>query len=292
MVHPADTLGLAAGGVEATGGGGGLRARHILRGLLPFTHGEIQREVGKALQAIDDWSTQLWGDDTPAGGPAEEEGGGGLTEMGEGTRPPQPHPHPQHQPRGNHQHRQHQSAEGREENYDGGEDGALLHDRDNGTEEIAATCAGGETRVEGEGGGDTTEAGQGPEAVVPYQQQHHHHHQQHLPSESSGGAHHEKGGALAVQGNLQATQATQPWTPPPLGPLARLQEPMRRRWEAQRGWAANRRRSKERRRMGFGQRTRRSRSEAQRRRRTRAAGPMELRGDPEHRRRRAHAGLE
>ncbi|CAE7363534.1 dbp9 [Symbiodinium natans] len=89
------------------------QAQYHMEACLGAEASALEVQVGKALQAIDDWSTQLWGDDTPAGGPAEE---------------------------------------GREENYDGGEDGALLHDRDNGTEEIAATCAGGETRVEGEGG--------------------------------------------------------------------------------------------------------------------------------------------
>ena len=315
-VHPADALALAAGGEEAPPGpnpGNQLqptghpivRARHILQRLMPFTGGEVQEQLEAALQALNEWCHNLWGADllaiedtpeppqqpTPPAWPPQQ------------PRPPQQQPPPRHTAppppppstggearrrrggsegaarvgaatRGGH------AGEGAAEA--GGEtnqrDRDLLPDRDNGREKIEAIVT-----LEAEGGtGGATSSEQG------------------------------------IDGGAPLTPPTQAWQPPPPSSYPQPQT-MRRRWEAQMGIAANRRRSKQRRRLAFGQRTRRSRSggssyqykhltteageeeedeagdedETHRRRRTEPPGGIDLLNvAEEHRRRRAHAGVD
>ena len=261
-VHPADTLGLAAGGQEApaststalqTNTHPALRARAILRRLRPFTQGDVRGEVEAALRAVEEWSEQLWGaellaiEDTPEGGGQGEESTHGGEEM---AVPPLPAPlQPTHEQEG-----QGQGAP------------LALVDGDPGQDQVP----------DRENGKDTNDAVH--------------------PGEASGdvqlGADGERGeGASRQEAPTMPethTQATVPWQPPPVRGVG--SGGYRRRWESQQGWAANRRRS-QRRRMGFGVRTRRSRSGGTRRRRTTSPRPHLIGGD-EHRRRRAHAGLE
>ena len=94
-VHPADAISLAAGGEEAapagdrgwlqTGGHPAMRARSILRHLLPFTGGEVRQQVQAALGALDEWSTELWGGELLA---IEDT----LGNSGEEMHPPPPPP--------------------------------------------------------------------------------------------------------------------------------------------------------------------------------------------------------
>ncbi|CAE7341991.1 PRY3 [Symbiodinium natans] len=144
-VHPADAISLAAGGEEAapagdrgwlqTGGHPAMRARSILRHLLPFTGGEVRQQVQAALGALDEWSTELWGGELLA---IEDT----LGNSGEEMHPPPPPPT--------------HHAEGTGRGTDGGDGGRgrghveehrelpppeeELHDRDNGRDTETEIC--------------------------------------------------------------------------------------------------------------------------------------------------------
>ena len=280
-VHPADTLALAAGGEEGapqaehrlqTQGHPAVRARGILRRLLPFTGGEVREHVLAALQALEEWSRELWGGGscwrsrthprrarkhhrrsrTHTG----SKGGTRRRRQARGGMGEQPDSHtPQHRPP------QHEDTGEEMERRGLHRLQVEVHVRENGRENM-------EANYHGEAEGATEEG-------------------------------------LERAGTGQPTQPTQPWSPPPVdrewaARVAAFEGPVRRRGEAQRGEAAARRRSKQRRRLGWGQRTRRSRSGSRgetpsRRRNDRRGGGghalLSLEAE-DHRRRREHAGLD